>query len=211
MKRECAIIVMDSTPLIDLARIGQLDLFLAFDLPIFVADEVYYECIDKYRDIHGAQPEDARLIKEWVSANSKMVHVVETQLGQTLAAARRAGTYKDAPNYGEMAAAQVYDQRRELNEKSRAPTLAPVLLIYDDADVPALHFGSKDVHVLSTYGVLVALERHGSISSADVLWSHIPEKQRGLEASDKKNLEPRDESQRGDTTYQVGKGVRHRS
>ncbi len=203
--RQRAIIVMDSTPLIDLAKIGQLDLFLSFELPIYIADEVYYECVQKYQDIHGVELADATVIRDWIAANPRHVFILKTPLGKMLAAARKDRNYRDAPNYGEMAAVQAYDSRRQLNEASGANKLAPVLLIYDDADVPTLHFGSKDVHVLSTYGVLVAVEKHGLIESADALWNRIPEKQRGIGPSDKKHLEPRDVSPRGDTGYRVRK------
>jgi hypothetical protein len=201
MSRECAIILMDSTPLIDLAQVGQLDLLLAFDLPIYIADEVYYECVHKYRDLHGVDLPDSLIIKEWVKKNSARVSVKETQLGRMLADARRNHTYRDAPNYGEMAAAQLYDERKRFNQAHGAASLAPVLLIYDDADVPPMQFGGKDVHFLSTYGLLVAVEKQGLIPSADELWDRIPEKQRGLREQDKKHLQPRDESARGDTTY----------
>lgn len=196
---------MDSTPLIDLAQVGQLDLLLTFDLPIYIADEVYYECVDKYRDLHGSEPPDSEIIRAWVARNNARVFVKETQLGQTLADARRNQTYRDAPNYGEMAAAQLYDERRRFNQVHGATPLAPVLLIYDDADVPTMQFGGRDVHFLSTYGLLVAVEKQGLIPSADELWHSIPTKQRGLGTQDKKHLEPRDESARGDTSYRKPK------
>lgn len=204
-KRECAIILMDSTPLIDLAQVGQLNLLLAFDLPIYIADEVYYECVQKYRDIHGSEPADSLAIKDWVAKNSGRVFVKETLLGQTLADARRNNTYRDAPNYGEMAAAQLYDERRRFNQAHGGAPLAPVLLIFDDADVPSMHFVGRDVHILSTYGLLVAVEKQGLIPSADDLWNRIPDKQRGVGIGDKKHIEPRDESARGDTVYRPPK------
>ena len=201
IERECAIIVMDSTPLIELAMMNQLDLLLEFDLPIYISDEIYYECVSKFRDKHGTQPDDAALIESWIAQHDDVVTVLPTDLGKTLAEKRASGTYKDAKNYGEMTATQVFDRRRELNRIAQKNELAPVLLIYNDADIPMWHFASRDVHFLSTYGLLLDMQKQGFLKSAIVTWNLLPEKQKGI--PDKSEMEPRNVSNRGDSVFSI--------
>jgi hypothetical protein len=51
--RVCAIVIMDAAPLIYFAAVKRLELLLAFSLPLWIPDEVWFEAAEKHRWIHG--------------------------------------------------------------------------------------------------------------------------------------------------------------
>jgi hypothetical protein len=192
--RTCDMILMDSSPLIYLAKAGHLELLLHFASKIYLADEVYYEACGRWRDAAGEgtwhvdAPLDAKAIKALVDQHGDRFQIVHTQLGDMLRRERLAGRDPRMSDAGEMAAASVYDRRFELTGDRR-----PVLLVYEDSDVP-LRFAQKDVHVLSTFGLIKAMEHAGFIESADDVYDAIPEDGRPRK-------EAVDVSVHGDTEY----------
>ena len=173
--RACDIILMDSSPLIYLAKAGVLDLLLRFEARIFIPDEVYFEATGRW---FGPAPDtlpqkqpapaDAADIFSFISKNADRFQIVETQLGSMMAQQRRAGIDPKIDNAGEMAAASVYDRRRELTGDR-----LPVLVVFEDTEVP-LRFAQKDVHLLCTFGLLVAMEAAGHLPSAQEAFDRIP-------------------------------------
>ena len=69
------------------------------------------------------------------------------------------------------------DRRRELTGDR-----LPVLLVLEDSEVPLI-FAQKDVHFLSTYALLVAMELAGHLPSAQIAFHRIPVGQRPREKS----------------------------
>ena len=192
--RTCDMVLMDSSPLIYLAKADCLHLLLKFGARIFVPDEVYFEAAGRWLGPNpsptqtGSPPDDARAIARFIADNGEHFQVVDTQLGTLLAQQRRNGLDPKIDNAGEMAAASVFDRRRELTGDR-----LPVLLVFEDTEVPLI-FAQKDVHLLSTYALLVAMEMAGHLPSAQGAFENIPAGQRPA----KKVV---DQSVRGDTEY----------
>lgn len=189
--RQCDMILMDASPLIYLAKARHLDLLLNFASHIYVADEVYFECAERWLKpfvTDGDAPQDAIQIAEFIRANEKNISVKETQLGQQLRKLRLANEKVDIQNAGEMAAVSLFDRRREITGGRD-----PVLVIFEDTEVP-LRFANKDVHLMTTFALFVAMERAGYIESALDAFESIPKGSRPSEIVVDKSI-------MGDTTY----------
>lgn len=187
-------VLMDSSPLIYLAKADCLHLLLKFGARIFIPDEVYFEAVGRWMGPNPSPvqtedpPSDALDIARFVADNAGHFQVVDTQLGTLLAQQRRSGFDPKIDNAGEMAAASVFDRRRELTGDR-----LPVLLVFEDTEVPLI-FAQKDVHLLSTYALLVAMELAGHLPSAQAAFERIPAGQR----PSKKVI---DQSVRGSSEY----------
>jgi len=189
--RQCNMILMDASPLIYLAKADCLDLLLNFSKCIYVPDEVYFECAGRWFEPYagyGEPPDDAIDISKFVKVNGEKIIIKETQLGADLKKRRLAGEQVEIQNAGEMTALSLFDRRKEITGGRE-----PVLLIFEDTEVP-LRFASKDVHLMSTFALFVAMELAGYIRSAQAAFESIPE---GARPSNRSV----DESIRGDTSY----------
>jgi hypothetical protein len=191
--RACDMILMDSSPLIYLAKAGCLELLLHFSARVFVPDEVYFEAAGRWFGNEAlpqatAPPADAVAIFKFISENADRFQIVSTQIGSMLAQQRRAGQAPKLDNAGEMAAVSVYERRRELTGDR-----LPVLVVFEDTEVP-LRFSRKDAHLLSTFGLLVAMELAGHLPSAQQAFERIP-------AAERPSSLPVDVSVRGDSDY----------
>jgi hypothetical protein len=189
--RQCDMILMDSSPLIYLAKAGRLDLLLKISRRIYVPDEVYYEAAGRWYAPYAPTdnpPPDAELIKKFTSENHDRFQIVPTQLGSLLQRDRLAGVATEMDNAGEMAAVSVYERRKELTGNK-----APVLVIFEDTEIP-VRLTNKNVHLLSTFGFFLAMEKAGYLVSAQDAYDAIPFEYRpsGLAV---------DKSVRGDTSY----------
>jgi hypothetical protein len=190
-KRQCDMILMDASPLIYLAKADCLDLLLNFVKRVYISDEIYFECAGRWFAPHtgnGEPPSDAIQIAEFVRANSQKIIITDTQLGVQLKKDRLLGGKVDIQNAGEMSARSLFDRRREITGGR-----APVLVIFEDTEVP-LRFAGKDIHLMSTFALFLAMEMAGHISSAQDIFDAIPS---GFQPS----IVPIDESVSGDTTY----------
>ena len=67
-----------------------------------------------------------------------------------------------------MTAVSLFDRRREITGDR-----APVLVIFEDTEVP-FRFAGKDVHLMSTFALFVAMEKAGYIESAQDAFESIP-------------------------------------
>ncbi len=193
-QRRCDMILMDASPLIYLAKASCLGLLLHFSARIFMADEVYFEAAGRWfgpdpaPQRSGTPPADASDIARFIAEHADNFQIVPTQLGTMLAQQRRAGLAPKIDNAGEMAAASVYDRRRELTGDR-----LPVLLIFEDTEIP-LRFAQRDVHLLSTYGLLLAMELTGHLPSAQEAFERIP-------AGERPSNIAADQSMHGDSEY----------
>ena len=192
--RTCDMVLMDSSPLIYLAKADCLHLLLKFEARIFMPDEVYFEAAGRWLgpdpspNLTASPPKDALDIATFIAENADQFQVVETQLGNLLAQQRRSGLDPKIDNAGEMAAASVFDRRRELTGDR-----LPVLLVFEDTELPLI-FAQKDVHLLSTYALLLAMEFAGHLPSARAAFERIPTGERPA-------AKRTDKSVRGNTEY----------
>lgn len=189
--RQCDMILMDSSPLIYLAKAGCLDLLLKISRRIYIPDEVYYEAAGRWYAPYASPdspPADAELIKNFMSENHDRFQIVPTQLGALLQRDRLAGAATEMDNAGEMAAVSVYERRKELTGAR-----APVLVIFEDTEIP-VRLANKDVHLLSTFGFFVVMEKAGYLVSAQKAFDAIP-------AGHRQSAIAVDASVRGDTSY----------
>jgi hypothetical protein len=168
---------MDAGPLIKLALADQLDLLLCFDLKVYIPDEVYFEAVEKFAWEHQLPPTaDKRRLKAWVKAQSRAgkVSCPQTLVGETAARKRAQGDYAPGmrnhrKNTGELAAHDFFNNREDWGHPGE-----PALLLMDDGPgIEKVKLQNLDVHILSTYALLVALEQDGQIASADAVWADI--------------------------------------
>ena len=189
--RQCNMILMDASPLIYLSKVHCLDLLLNFAKSIYVPDEVYFECAGRWFEPYsgyGNPPDDAIQINDFVNANKSRILIKETQLGYDLGKRRLSGEKVEIQNAGEMTAVSLFNRRREITGGRD-----PVLVIFEDTEVP-MRFASKDVHLMSTFSLLVAMEKAGYLASAQQTFESIPDGYRPSNTSF-------DESIYGDTSY----------
>lgn len=198
-KRACGMILMDSSPLIYLAKADCLALLLHFNAVLFVPDEVYFEAAGRWfgpnaTDAAATAPADAKVVFDFIVAHPQVFQIVETQLGELLRLQRATGVSVNMTNAGEMAAVSVYERRKELTGGRQ-----PVLVIYEDSELPH-RLRAKDAHVLSTYALLLTMEKAGHLPSAAAAFNRI------APGSRPSNL-PFDHSIKGDTVYTINRAL----
>ena len=167
--RKCGMILMDATPIIFLAKINQLDLLLAFDIPIYLPKEVEYETVAKLAAKENRdQNEEEQLIADFFAKQSllKRVFIIKTLVCEIVEIKRREDPNFSSQGDGEVAANSLF-----LNRGSYGID-GPALLLYEDTDVKTV-FQQQDVHFLTTYGLLVAMEKAGHIKSAKDEWEFL--------------------------------------
>ena len=190
---------MDAGPLIKLALADRLDLLLRFRRHVFIPDEVEFEAVEKFSwENRTALSPDKLRLKSWIEKRSEegLVTRSETLVGETVKSKRDSGEYAPEKknhrrNTGELAAHDFFSNRDLWGHKGE-----PALLLMDDRpalDSVKLH--NLDVHVLSTYAMLVALEQEHLVDSAVEVWQAI---ERNMRTADRIQV---DESVRGDTEY----------
>ena len=187
------VIVPDAGLLISLGRADRLTLLLKLNCPVHVVDQVKFEATKDERF------PDAARIETFIRDHSDMVHEFVTAVGVLgrsedprhaahrhpdrqlrdrapdagqpgVAATRRAAGESRQPGQGEAAIAEVLNRMEEVTGDPDAP----VLLLYEDSDVRRGRFVlPENVHVLSTWGLLLGLERRGLIPSARDVWREI--------------------------------------
>lgn len=194
--RKCCMLLMDSTPIIFLAKIGRLELLLEFNIPIYMPKEVEFEVTQKQSfEGHRSQNEEELLINAFLRKHeaSGRITVVTTLVCEAAERKRKENAEYRSKGDGEVAANSLFLNRDAYGIKG------PALLLYEDADVEVV-FRRDDVHFLTTYAMLVAMEKLGRIDSADKEWDALSEIYRS------KNNQPlekhfSDKSNRGGTEY----------
>lgn len=197
--RSCGLVIMDAGPLIKLALANELDLLLAFDTKIYIPDEVLFEALEKFAWEHGSKlTADKVYLKKWVQRHSAKGAVVmpETLIGEAARAKRASGQFSPrARNHkrhtGELAAHEFFNHRDEWGHPGE-----PALLLIDDGpQIENVVVQNLDIHILSTFAMLTALQEAGIIQSAEAVWSTIQAAMPTAAAV------PHDASVRGDTEY----------
>lgn len=168
---------MDAGPLIKLAVADRLDLLLCFDRHVYIPDEVEFEAVHKHAWEHETPlgPDKLRL-QAWIAQQTVAgrVSCVKTLIGEVAKSKRDSGEYSPSKrnqrrNTGELAAHDFFNNRNEVGHKGE-----PALMLVDDRpglDQVRLH--NQDVHLLSTYSMLVALEQERILESADEVWTEL--------------------------------------
>lgn len=165
MTRRCTLVIPDAGPFNSLWVADELPLFLKLDMSIVVVDAVYDELT---RDPENYAKD--REVKAFIDANQPPFRIEETETGPRERDKRREGL---APrkNAGEVA---IVDFMSDGLDKYLGAS-EPVLVVFEDADVPGVRFFRKppNLHLLSTVGLLRGLERVGIISSANAIIRHM--------------------------------------
>ena len=163
-------ILMDATPIIFLAKINRLDLLLALGLPIFLTKEVEYETTTKQavkenRDQNNKEKLIAKFFADQTRLKRllKRLFIIKTIVCEIVEQKR-----KENPNYHSSGDGEVASNSLFLNRKNYGID-GPALLLYEDTDTKAV-FKNEDVYFLTTYGLLVAMEKKGHIESANEEW-----------------------------------------
>jgi hypothetical protein len=159
--RRCVLVVPDAGPFNSLWVADRLDILLALDMPVVVVDAVYDELTSD-----PAHYLKDRAVKDLIDGYPGIFHVEPTETGG-LQRARRAAGQPLKRNAGEVAIADFMTDGLE----RYAGAGDPVLVLFEDSDVPGVRFLRKppNVHLLSTVGLLRGLERVGVIESADAV------------------------------------------
>lgn len=197
--RKCSILLMDAAPIIFLAKLGKLELLLEFHIPIFVPREVAFEACEKQAFLEQReQNEEELLIANFFSYQESLnnLFVIRTIVCDAAEAARKNNPAYNKKGLGETAANSLFLNREEYGVNG------PALLMYEDANVRNVVFANDDVHFLTTYSMLVAMEEHGRIDSADLDWDILSNI---YEQMNEQPLEKHfvDESKNGDTEYET--------
>jgi hypothetical protein len=166
--RHARIILPDASPLFSLAAVDGLDLLLKTGLRVVLTDYVEWEAT-------RTGSESAQRISRWIAENKPQVEVIPTECGADRIRKEKAG---------------ISDRRKNVGEESVFEAVsngyiepAPYVFVFEDERMlrqaaGMTFFDQYPVHMISTYGLLVGLERLGAIPDADVVFARI----RGLEA-----------------------------
>lgn len=194
--RQCCMLIMDSTPIIFLAKLGKLDLLFEFNLPVFMPREVEFEIVKKkaLKERRGLNSEEL-MIQAFLEKykKTKRITVVQTIVCKAVEDSREADPAYASHGDGEVAANSLFLNRDKYGING------PALLLYEDADVEIV-FRRDDVHFLTTYAMMVAMEKLGRLKSADDEWDKLNAVYRQQNEDDltRNNV---DRSNRGDTEY----------
>ena len=175
--RHIDLVIMDAGPLIKLALAERLDLLLCFDRHVYIPDEVEFEAVHKHAWEHETPLGPDKLhLQAWIAQQTAAgrVSCVKTLIGEMAKSKRDSGEYTPSKrnhrrNTGELAAHDFFNNRNEVGHKGE-----PALMLMDDRpglDQVRLH--NLDVHLLSTYSMLVALEQERILESADEVWREL--------------------------------------
>ena len=161
---QVVLLVPDADPLISLARGGVLDLLLRLNLPIIIPDQVEFE-VTRRDDLR-----DAQTIKTFCLDNPDRVQIFVTEVGSMAAERRAAGQTGRQRGLGEASIAETLNRLDEIVDDPDAP----VLLLFEDDDVRRSSFVVPgNVHVLSTWSLLLGMEHRQLIPPAQSVWDAI--------------------------------------
>jgi hypothetical protein len=175
---------------------------LAFDRKIYIPDEVYFEAVEKFAwESRAPLTKDKIRLQQWVQKQQAAgrVMIPDTLVGQIARQKRDSGAYTpEAKNHrrntGELAAHDFFNNREEWGHGGD-----PALILIDDGlaiDQFKLH--NLDLYVLTTYAMLVALEKEGASPPADAVWASILS---AMPTAWKLDHDDKSASLRGDTEY----------
>lgn len=89
------LVVPDASPLLSLGRIGRLDIFSAFVVPIHIVDVVAEEAVRPQNDVNGA-------VRAWLDKRPNNISIIETNVGLGLRHRRERGETPQTGNLGRL-------------------------------------------------------------------------------------------------------------
>lgn len=164
-RKRVKLLLPDASPLISLAHGGEdcLELIFKAKLPVVMTDQVLFEATYRKDEF-----QDAAVIDRWYRKHKAQIKVIVTKIGEARRALESVGKYdhKKFADQGEESVLQAI--------KSKHLDPGPYLFLFEDEQTadPSF-FGVYPVHVVSTYGLLVGLERAHVIPSADIILERI--------------------------------------
>ena len=158
MKR-CTLLIPDAGPLNSLWVAGRLDLLLRLDMPIVIVDAVYDEATSDTR-----YPKDAE-VKDFIDRHRPPFVIEETEIG-ALSRERRESGRPGIRHAGEFAIMSY--ARPDGGVRRHLQSGDPLLVLFEDHSFFLLS-RPRNMHLLSTVGLLRGLERAGVIASADAI------------------------------------------
>lgn len=166
--RPVRFIFPDASPLFSLASVNALDLLLKLDIKIVLTDYIAWEAT-------RSGSASAKLISAWIEANPDRIEIIETEGGADRIRKEKAG---------------IHDRRKNMGENTVFEAISneyighgPYAFVFEDERMlrqgaGMTYFDQYPVHLTTTYGVLVGLERQHIIEDADEVFASI----RGLAA-----------------------------
>jgi len=157
--KRCSLIIPDAGPINSLWVADQLSLLLKLDMAIILVDAVYDELTSDPEN----WPKDFE-VKKFVEGNMPPFVIESTGTGVD-ARSKRAQGEKLRKNVGDIAIADfMSDGIEKYVSKSD-----PVVILYEDKDISQVQFlrRPRNLHLLSTVGLLRGLESVKLIPSAD--------------------------------------------
>jgi hypothetical protein len=185
------LLITDSSPLFSFSYGDCLDLLILPGLPVFLTDQVRWEATRSGNEI-------SRRIAGWLLRADRAVTEVETVIGRLRAAAEASGRMdrRSMQNLGEESVLSAI--------RTGALPLGPYLFLFEeDRLVDPSFFGRYPVHIVSTMGYLVGLERSGLIGDADAVLARI----RGTGRRLKGDIIDRPSRQGGETLWRPPRGA----
>ncbi|MCK9908187.1 hypothetical protein MXD81_03535 [Microbacteriaceae bacterium K1510] len=165
--RLARIILPDAGPLFSLVAIDALDLLLKLDAKVVLTDYIEWEAT-------RSRSATAQRIEQWIAQNPTAVEIIETESGADRIRKDKAGISDKRKNIGEETVFEA------VSNEYIGP--GPYVFLFEDEkmlrQVGMTFFDKYPVHLITTYGLLVGLERLGIIPDADDLFARI----RGLDA-----------------------------
>lgn len=166
------LVIPDAGPLMTLGLIDRLDLLDRFNCGILIADMVEIEI----RRGPDTAP-DKIAFSRWMADRGNRIQTVETALGivwNDLSDEARAKLKRHTPNAGEISIREFTDKIRDA-----LPADDQVLVLFEEDAVKRMAFGPH-VHLIHTYGFLVALEHMKVIASAKMIVDQVRSAGRNL-------------------------------
>lgn len=166
--RPVRIIFPDASPLFSLACVDALDLLLELDVKVVLTDYVEWEAT-------RSGSASSKRIAAWIAANPKDVEGIPTEVGADRIRKDKAGIEDRRKNVGETTVFEA------ISNDYVGP--GPYVFIFEDEKMlrqgaGMTFFDKYPVHLATTYGLLVGLERRGIIPDADDVFARI----RGIDA-----------------------------
>jgi len=154
-----SLFVVDTGPLITLAAADSLDYLLYPNVPIVIADAVFYEATRDSAKL-GAQS-----IIAWVKANHTRIELAATNAYLNFDAARQVNSAAYEPHLGEQASVEVIEEPARLQGDDKA-----ILLCEETALLRRIVVRNRERIVeISTRDFLALLEAEQRIQSADAV------------------------------------------
>jgi hypothetical protein len=166
--RPVRFIFPDAGPLFSLASVDALDLLLELDIKVVLTDYIMWEAT-------RSGSASSQRISAWIEANPERVEVIETESGADRIRKEKAGIQDRRKNMGENTVFEA------ISNEYIGP--GPYVFVFEDEKMlrqgaGMTYFDRYPVHLATTYGVLVGLERRHIIEDADAIFASI----RGLTA-----------------------------